>query len=281
MGVGPRGVVTVRGRQLDSGSGRAGRLQGLGCLLLAALLWGCSAVPMNDVKTASDQTEADRRARVRLELASAYFARGQSTTALDEVKLALVARPDLPEAFNLRGLIYGALGEPRLAEESFKRALQLSPRDGEALHNFAWFLCQERRHPEADAMFGQALALPQYREVTRTLLARGVCQGRAGQWAQAQATLGRAYELDPANLFSGFHLSEALYRQGEFERAQFYLRRVLQTPEFAGPGALWLAVRLERRMGDAAATRAAAQQLKDRFPQSPEALLLDKGRFDD
>lgn len=254
------------------------RLSGL---LLAAVLSGCAATALDDVKTASDQTEADRRARVRLELASAYFSRGQAATALDEVKLALTARPDLPEAFNLRGLIYGALGEPRLAEDSFRRALQLSPRDGDTMHNFAWFLCQERRHPEADAMFAQALALPQYRDTPRTLLARGVCQGRAGQWAQAQVTLSRAYELDPANPFSGFHLSEALYRQGQFERARFYLRRVLQTPEFAGPGALWLAVKLERRMGDAPATRAAAQQLKDRFPQSPEALLLDKERFDD
>ena len=105
----------------------------LAFLAVGALLAGC-AVPQQagqktEVRTASDQTDADRRARVRMELAAGYFGRGQLNTALDEVKLALVAQPELPEAFNLRGLIYAAMNEPRLAEESFQRALQLAPRD--------------------------------------------------------------------------------------------------------------------------------------------------------
>jgi type IV pilus assembly protein PilF len=120
-------------------------------MLVAALgaLSGCASTPgqgpLEDLKTSSDQTDADKRARVRLELAAGYFSRGQATTALDEVKLALAARPDLPEAFNLRGLIYASMGEPRLAEESFRRALQLAPRDADVMNNYAWFLCQAGR----------------------------------------------------------------------------------------------------------------------------------------
>ena len=34
--------------------------------------------------------------------------------------------------------------------------------------------------------------------VQRTLLTQGVCQARAGQWLQAEGTLTRANELDPA-----------------------------------------------------------------------------------
>ena len=81
------------------------------------------------IATASDQTDTDRRAQVRMELAGAYFGRGQLETALDEVKLALQVQPQLVDAFNLRGLIYAAMGEPQLADESFKRALVLYPRD--------------------------------------------------------------------------------------------------------------------------------------------------------
>ena len=61
-----------------------------------------------------------------MELATGYFGRGQMTTALDEVKLALIADPTSSEAYNLRGLIYANLGDDNLAEESFKRALQLN-----------------------------------------------------------------------------------------------------------------------------------------------------------
>ena len=253
--------------------------------LVCALLTACASGPRDgateDLKTSSDQTDADKRARVRMELAAGYFARGQSATALDEVKLALAARPDLPEAFNLRGLIYAALGEPRLAEDSFKRALQLAPRDADAMHNYAWFLCQSSRFPEGDALFRQALAQPQYLDTIRTLLAQGVCLARAQRWSEAEAALTRAYELDPGNPVSGFHLSDLLFRRGEFERARFYIRRLHQRREFATPQSLWLAVRLERRLGDTLAMRSWGQQLQERFPQSPETLMYDKGRFDE
>src|SRR5439155_19795085 len=75
---------------------------------LAATLAGCAAPagdpPTRDRVTASDQTDADRRARLRMERASGYYSRGQLETALDEVKLALAVQPELPEAYNLRGL---------------------------------------------------------------------------------------------------------------------------------------------------------------------------------
>ena len=256
-------------------------LAGLVCALLTACASGPRDGANEDLKTSSDQTDADKRARVRMELAAGYFARGQSATALDEVKLALAARPDLPEAFNLRGLIYAALGEPRLAEDSFKRALQLAPRDADAMHNYAWFLCQSARFPESDALFRQALAQPQYMDTVRTLLAQGVCLARAQKWSEAETILARAYELDPGNPVSGFHLSDLLFRRGEFERARFYIRRVHQRREFATPQSLWLAVRLERRLGDTLAMRSWGQQLQERFPQSPETLMYEKGRFDE
>jgi type IV pilus assembly protein PilF len=92
-----------------------GRTPGVVALLLATLLLGllsACATPgglppdqPNAIATDSDRTDAERRARVRLELASAYFSRGQLETALDEVKLAIVAKPDLAEAYNLRALV--------------------------------------------------------------------------------------------------------------------------------------------------------------------------------
>jgi type IV pilus assembly protein PilF len=256
-------------------------------MLVAALgaLSGCASTPgqgpLEDLKTSSDQTDADKRARVRMELAAGYFSRGQATTALDEVKLALAARPDLPEAFNLRGLIYASMGEPRLAEESFRRALQLAPRDADVMNNYAWFLCQAGRLAESDVLFRQALAQPQYRDTVRTLMAQGICLARAQRWPEAEAALSRAYELDPGNPVSGFHLSDFLFRKGEYERARFYIRRVNQRGEFASPQSLWLAVRVERRLGDVAAMRLWGQQLKERFPQSSETLMYERGRLDE
>lgn len=240
-----------------------------------------SPVDTGDLRTASDQTDADKRARVRLELAGAYFSRGQTATALDEVKLALAAKPDLPEALNLRGLIYATLGETRLAEESFRRAQQLAPRDGDVMHNYGWFLCQERRFAEAEVQFQQALAQPQYRDQIRTLLGLGVCQARAGRWTDAEASLLRAYEFDPSNPVTAYNLSDVLYRRGEYERVRFYMRRVNAQQDLSNAQTLWLAAKVEHRLGNVAGAQQLGNQLRDRFPQAPETVLFEKGRFDD
>ena len=266
----------------------AGRSWGGLCVASAAwaglaLLSGCAATApeSTEIRTASDQTDADRRARVRLELASLYFGRGQHNTALDEVKLALLAQPDLAEAFNLRGLIYTGMGEAKLAEESFRRALQLAPRDADAIHNYGWFLCQQGRFGEAEAQFVRALEQPQYRDQIRTLLVQGVCQARGGRLDAAERTLSRAYELDPANPAIAFNLSEVLLRRGELERARFYIRRVNARAEQTNAQTLWLAARIEHRLGNAAGAQEWGRQLRDRFPQSTEALQFDRRRFDD
>ena len=263
--------------------------RGLGAVALAAALGlsGCTGLPgapgdaARDLRTQSDLSDAERLARVRVELAAAYFGRGQNAVALDEVKLALAAKPDMPEALNLRGLVYASMGEPRLAEESFRRALQVSPADADAAHNLAWFLCNQQRHAEADALFRQLLARPGLQEPGRTGLARGVCLARADRLAEADEVLTRVFEADPGNLAAALNLGEVMLRRGEWERARFYLRRIHAQPERASAQSLWLAVRVEHRSGQAAARDAIGLELGRRFPQSREALLFDRGRFDE
>ena len=231
--------------------------------------------------TASDESEASKRARVRIELASAYYGRGQMTTALDEIKLAIAADPTNATAFNLRGLIYGNLGDEKLAEESFRRALQLDPRDADTMQNYGWYMCQQKRYTEADTLFRQALAVPQYRDSPRTLLTQGICQARAGDWSQAEGTLLRSYELDPANPATAVNLAEVLYHQGEYERARFQIRRINGNPDIVNAQTLWLAARIENRLGNGQGVQDFGTQLRSRFPQSPEAGAFARGQFDE
>jgi type IV pilus assembly protein PilF len=216
-----------------------------------------------------------------MELASAYFSRGMGTTALDEVKQAIVAKPDSGEAYNLRGLIYASLNEPALAEESFRKSLKLGPSDFNAMHNFAWFLCQQKRYLEADQQFAGLLAQPGFRDAPRSLLAQGVCQARANRWEEAERTLSRAYELDPGSPATAVNLAEVLYRRGEFERARFYVRRVNAVDEFISAQTLWLALRIENRLHQEAQVRTLGVQLVNRFPDAPETQLYERGRFDE
>ena len=252
--------------------------------VLVALLAACVSSPPAETREArpnNEPADPDRRARVRLELAGLYFGRGQNSTALEEVKIALAAKPDLPEAYGLQGLVYASLGQATQAEASFRRALELAPADGNTMHNYAWFLCQERRYAEAETQFEKAQAQPQYREAVRSLLALGVCQARAGRWLEAERTLSRSYELDPANPVTAFNLADVLLRRGELERARFYVRRINAQADQVTAQSLWLAARIERRMGNIDALQDHGRQLRDRFPQAPETLQFESGRFDD
>ena len=242
---------------------------------------GLARTATPDRITASDEPDHTRRARVRLELASAYYGRGQVVTALDQVKQAIVADPSMGPAFNLRGLIYSNLGDNGLAEESFRRALALDANDADAMQNYGWHLCQQSRFDEADALFGRALAVPRYRDSARSLLTRGICQARAGNLELAETNLQRAYELDPGSPATAVNLSEVLYRRGAFERARFIMRRVNGMPDVSNAQTLWLAARIEDKLGNAQAARAMGEQLVARFPESPEAGTFERRRFDE
>ena len=125
------------------------------------------------------------------------------------------------------------------------------------------------------------MAQPQYRDVVRTLLAKGVCQARAGRWGDAERTLSRSYELDSANPVTAFNLAEVLLRRGELERARFYVRRINAVPDQVTAQSLWLAVRIERRMGNIETMQDHGRQLRERFPQAPETQQFERGRFDE
>lgn len=253
----------------------------LACVLLAACAsTGNAPSADREIKTDSDQTDADRRAAIRLELAQGYFSRGQFPTALDELKLALQVKPDMREAVNLRGLIYAAMGEQALAEETFRRALAIYPNDADILHNYGWFACQQQRWQTADSLFDQALAQPTYRAPARTLLAKGVCEARQGRLLVAEKTLSRAFELDPASPAVAVNLSEVLFRNNELQRARFYVKRVNDQPEQANAQSMWLLLRIERKLGNTAAVDDLALQLRRKYPQAPETQALDAGRYD-
>jgi type IV pilus assembly protein PilF len=258
----------------------------LSCAVGAAVLGGCTTTTTTntstgEVKTQSDSSDPEKRAKVRLELALSYFERGQNETALDEVKQAVAADPKLGPAFNLRGLIYATMGELQLAEDSFQRALQLNARDGDSMHNFGWFLCQQGRYADAHRQFDAAMAMTTYREIPRTLLAQGVCFGREKRWEQAEAALTRAYSFDADNPVVGYNLSDVLYRRGEYERARFFVRRINQSKDYSNAQTLWLAMRIENRIGNRPGVNTLGQELRARYPQARETAAYERGRFDD
>ncbi len=264
------------------------KLMGLSACLALVLLAGCagnSGAPAasggrGEIITESDEPDNRKRARIRLELATNYFQQGQTNVALDELKQALVADPTFADAFNLRGLVYMRLNDNALAEESFRRAMALNPRDGDVLHNYAWLLCLQARYNESSALFERAIAAPSYGGQAKSLTMQGICQVRAGRNAEGERSLTQAFELDAGNPVTSYHLANALFLRGDLPRSQFYIRR-LNNSDLANAETLWLGIKVERSLGNREAMMQLVGQLKKRFGQSSEAAAYDRGAFNE
>ncbi|MFZ5520862.1 MAG: type IV pilus biogenesis/stability protein PilW [Pseudomonadota bacterium] len=229
---------------------------------------------------AQPNPDSGKRAAIRLQLAGAYFAEGRVDPALQEVNQALALDSDLAGAHALKALVLDAKGDVAGAEAAFHRAIQLDPRDGATLHNYGWMQCRLQRYDAAARLLDQALAAPGYRGSAQTLMVKGVCEARAGHLEQAEQTLLRAYERDAGNPVTAVNLADVLYRRGELERARFYVRRVNQSADLSNAESLWLALRIERKLGNQQGARDLGSQLLARYPRSREALAYEAGRYE-
>jgi type IV pilus assembly protein PilF len=232
------------------------------------------------LQTQSDEPELRKRARIRMELASGYLERGQTNTALDEVKQALLVDPNYADAFTLRGLIYMQVGQGPLAEQSFKQALSLEPRNPDALHNYAFFLCRNQRLTESYEYFKQVTTINNYPGLARSWLVWGVCQMQGGFMPEAEKSLYRSFELDPGSPATATNLALVNYRKKDLEKARFYARKV-NTTELANSESLWLGMRIEHSMGNQLAVNELATQLRRRYPDSREIKLFERGAYDE
>ena len=252
-------------------------------VVAAVLLAGCAGQPIGEGGGGVANTQADSESRQRAsaftDLAGAYFTRAQYKIALDELRKAITADNRFGPAYNIYGLIYMELAEDKLAEENFRRAIELDRSDSEARNNFGWFLCTRGRYDEGLEQFSAALRNPLYAKPEQAMANAGLCAEKKGDLALAEANLLKSLKLQPDNANTVLKLAGLHFRQGHVMEAQRLLGR---HAELAPPTAesLWLGVRLERKLGDRAQEAAYGLQLRKRFPDSNEARLLLTGQYE-
>lgn len=254
---------------------------------IATLLLACACA--NQVATTAPSAETGsivgevgdprNRARVHAELASLYFSRGAMAIALEELRIAAAADPTYAQTFSLFGLVYMELRENTLAQVNFERALQLSPNDSDIRHNYGWFLCETGKEKESIQHFLRAIRNPLYTSPARSYSAAGVCSMRLNNLQDAEEFLQRALRLDPDDPGALLQLAQIRYRQARYEDARGMALRYnrLVNPS---PASLWLALRIERRLGQRVAENSFATQLRRSFPDSREYQALQRGEYD-
>ncbi len=258
-------------------------------LLLPALLAGCAGgfggsppaeLEIGQSRTdITDQGDGRNRARANTELASLYYERGNLGVALEVLRVATSADPGYAPAHGMLGIVYMDLRENQLAQQSFERALRYAPNDPDINHNYGWFLCQTGKEVESTRFFLTAIRNPLYPTPWKSYSAAGQCALKKDNLKDAADYFGRALKFDPDEPTSLLHLAGINFRMGQLDEARRMIGRYGRVVEPTAEG-LWLAVRIERKLGDKTAENSYANQLRRRFPSSREYQQMQRGDYD-
>jgi len=249
------------------------RIRGLGIFLLALSMTGCVSQSVGGYggtpQHAVSREEAS--ARIHTELAAQYYERGQLGVALEEVASALRSKPYYAPAYNVRGLVNMALHEDQQADEDFQYSLRLDSTDSEANNNYGWFLCKRGKERDSIKHFMAALKNPLYATPGKAYSNAGLCSMKAGNAKDAEEFLQKALIVQPNMPEALLSLSNLYFTKADYAGAKSYFmifKRNNVSPLTAEN--LWLAVRIERNLGDRNAENGYAIQLRKNFPDTRE-----------
>jgi len=231
--------------------------------------------PVEPIVTGASRT----RAKSHTDLGMAYLEAGNVAVALEEGRQALRDDANYGLAYNLMGLAHMYLGEKPQARENFERALRLSSNDPDINNNYGWFLCQNGESARAMQLFAEAIKNPLYNAPTRPYTNAGLCAMQDNDLQTAETNFLRAVNADPGNLQAIFNLAALFYRKGNLYEARKYLSEFHAQRDSVAES-LWLAVRIEHKLGDKVAEAGFAGQLRRRFAGTPEHQLLMQGKYD-
>jgi len=244
-------------------------------LFLLIALAGCGT-PSGGGQAATNQlkSRAAAIAKVHTELAGMYYERTQMGIALGEIDIALQADQNYAPAYSVRGLIHMALREYKEAEEDFQQSLRLDRNDSETHNNYGWFLCQQGREKESIPHFMAALKNPLYATPERAYLNAGLCSKKAGNRKDAEEFLQRALQVQPNLQQALLAMAELSFESGDYTAARKYFTGFSGKTDTLTAEQLWLAVRIERKLGNRNAEASYGMQLRKRFPDAHETQLL-------
>jgi serine/threonine-protein kinase len=187
-------------------------------------------------------------------------------TALAHANRATSLNSNLPSAYVTLGEIHNTTGKNDLSLEEFQRALQLDPRNADALKGLAHSYENAGRLPDAEASYKKAIALrPDYWDGYNSL---GLFYDAHGNFDEAVTQLQRAIALTPDNGQVYSNLGAAYLDSGDPKKiplAEAALTKSIALgpsyPAYANLGFLYQA---RRDYANAAAMCEKALQLNDK-----------------
>jgi type IV pilus assembly protein PilF len=242
-----------------------GATAAVGATLLAAVLAGC----------ASQQAVRQRNdaAIYNTELGIAYMRRGDLAIAQSKLDRALEENADDPNVHSARALLFARLRDPKHADEEFREALRLAPKNPDFENNYAVYLCSVGRVDEGVQTFLTAARNPLYMTPELAYNNAGVCLRSAHKDVPAVQMFADALAIRPNFSQALWEVADIDFSQGKLAQSRREIDAFLAANQET-PDLLLLAVKVTRAQGDKLDSELYARRLQLDFPDSAEAHAL-------
>ena len=236
-------------------------------LMLGLILSGCVSTTSGTPAPEPDEEDA---AELNYQLGARYYQNQKYELARDRLKLAVNLDPKMAKAYSTLGMTYEALGNLRLATESYEQAVKVAPRDFDVQNAYAVFLCRQRDYDGAKKHFAKAAEHPENDNAERTLTNAGLCMAQKPDAAEAERFFREALERRSTYGEALLQLCLLKYQQQDYMSARAFLQRFMSANKMSA-GVLDLAAEIEGKLGNDKGRTDFVNQLLREFPDSPEA----------
>ncbi len=235
--------------------------------LAGLLLSGCVS---STTTGAIERQPSGDAAEYNYELGRSYLQNESYELARDRLHRALEIDPRMAKAHMALGMTYEALDNPRLATESYEKAVRMAPRDFNILNGYAVFLCKKQDYVGARRYFERAANHPENDDAERTLTNAGLCMAQKPDPEAAEAFFREALERKATYGEALLQLCLLKYQQQDYLGARAFLQRFMASHR-ATAGVLLLAAEIEGKLGNDRGRSEFVNRLLREFPESPEA----------
>lgn len=243
---------------------------------MSAALLSCAGQSLNIDRSPDSRIALNKEAaQINAQLGADYITKGEYQLANDKLQRAIKQDPRSSMARWTYAVLQEQLKQVKTAESYYKEALQIDASDAGAQNAYASFLCRQARYQQADRHFQKALSDPLIRRRAAVALMAGICAMEIPDYSKAQRYFEQVNEAQPKNRVLLYQLAKLNFLQNNLPAAQAYLRAYEDVSSHTSQS-LWLAYRLEHRLGNARIAKNYAELLTRQFPTSKEAEKLAK-----
>lgn len=238
-------------------------------VLISILMLSACVTEMEGRKVSN--VDEEKALELHIQLASGYVQKKNRESARHHLKKAFEIDKNSTGASAVLARLYELEGEPKLAEEQYRRVLRQDNSFTEARNYFGLFLYRAKRYEEAFEQFeiaGEDLA---YTDRAGVLVNVGRTATKLGNTARAESAFAHANLLNNKLAAPYIELAELNFQKKEYAESKRFLDQYASLRNHTARSLL-LGIRIERIFGNKDKEASYALLLKNRYPYSKEYL---------